>query len=56
MMKIRSRVFRIRKGETLSALMNRVNDFLSSRFDEGYSVQKYVVDRETVVVDYWVNR
>ena len=56
MMKIRSRVFRIRKGETLSALMNRVNSFISAKFDEGYSVQKYVVDRETVVVDYWVNR
>lgn len=56
MLKIRTRVFRARKGETLSALMKRVNSFLSSKFDEGYSVQKYIVDRETVAVDYWVNR
>lgn len=56
MLKIRTRVFRARKGETLSTLMKRVNSFLSSKFDEGYSIQKYIVDRETVAVDYWVNR
>lgn len=55
-MKIITRIFRARKNETLSALMKRVNSFISSKFDEGYSVQKYIVDRELVVVDYWVNR
>ena len=56
MLKIRTKIFQIKKGETFSALMKRVNSFLSSKFDEGYSIQKYIVDREMVAVDYWIGR
>ena len=55
MLKIRTRVFKIKKGETFSTLMKRVNRFLSSKLDEGYIVQKYIVDREMVAVDYWID-
>ncbi len=56
MLKIRTKIFQIKKGETLSALMKRVNSFISSKANEGYGIQKYIVDREMVTVDYWIDR
>ena len=56
MLKIKTKIFQIKKGETISALMKRVNHFISSKANERYRVQKYIVDREMVAVDYWIDR
>ena len=56
MLKIKTKVFKIKKDETFSTLMKRVNSFISSKANEGYDVQKYIVDREIVAVDYWTDR
>ena len=54
MIKITSRIFRAKKDETFSALLKRVNRFISEKFDKGYSLDKTIVNEKLVVVDYWV--
>ena len=55
MLKIRTKIFKIKKGETFSTLMKRVNSFISSKANERYDIQKYIVDREMIAVDYWID-
>lgn len=56
MLKIRTKIFQIKKGGKLSELMKQVNSFISSKANEGYDIQKYIVDREMVAVDYWIDK
>lgn len=53
MIKITSKIFRAKKGETFSALLKRVNKFIAEKFDKGYSLDRTIVSEELVVVDYW---
>ena len=54
MIKITSKIFRANKDETFSALLKRVNKFISEKFDKGYSLDKTIVNEKLVVVDYWI--
>lgn len=53
MIKITSKIFRAKKGETFSALLKRVNKFIAEKFEKGYSFDKNIVNEELIVVDYW---
>lgn len=53
MLKITSKIFRAKKGETFSALLKRVNKFIAEKCVSGYSLDKTIVNEELVVVDYW---
>lgn len=53
MLKITSRIFRSKKDETFSALLKRVNKFISEKYDSGYSLDKTIVNEKLIVVDYW---
>lgn len=53
MLKITSKVFRAKKRETFSALLKRVNKFIAEKFEDGYSLDKTIVNEELIVVDYW---
>lgn len=55
MLKITSKVFRVKKNETFSALLKRVNKFIAEKYDQGYSLDKTIVNEELIVVDCWVN-
>lgn len=56
MIKITSKIFRASKDETFSALLKRVNKFISEKFDKGYNLDKTIVNEKLVVVDYWVSQ
>jgi len=53
MLRITSKVFRIKKNETFSALLKRVNKFIAEKADSGYSLDKTIVNEKLIVVDYW---
>lgn len=53
MLKITSKIFRAKKGETFSALLKRVNKLIAEKYDSGYSLDKTIVNEELIVVDYW---
>lgn len=53
MLKITSRIFRIKKNETFSALLKRVNKFIAEKCEQGYSLDKNIVNEKLIVVDCW---
>lgn len=55
MIKITSKILRAKKGETLSALLKRANKFIAEKFEQGYNLDKNIVNEELIVVDYWKN-
>ena len=56
MIKITSKIFRANKDETFSALLKRVNKFISEKCNKGYSLDKNIVNEKLVVVDYWIGQ
>lgn len=56
MLNIKSKVFRAKKDETFSALLKRVNNFISEKADKGYDLDKNIVSEKLIVVDYWVSQ
>lgn len=56
MLNIKSKVFRAKKDETFSALLKRVNNFISEKADKGYDLDKNIVNEKLIVVDYWVSQ
>ena len=56
MINIKSKIFRANKNETLSALLKRVNKFISEKVDKGYSLDKNIVNEKLIVVDYWISQ
>lgn len=54
MIKITSKIFRAKKGETFSSLLKRANKFIAEKYEDGYSLDKTIVNEKLIVVDYWV--
>ena len=53
MLKITSKIFRAKKNETFSALLKRVNKFIAEKYEQGYILDKTIVNEKLIVVDYW---
>lgn len=53
MIKITSKIFRAKKGETFSSLLKQVNKFIAEKYEDGYSLDKTIVNEKLIVVDYW---
>lgn len=53
MLKITSKIFRAKKDETFLALLKRVNKFIAEKCEQGYSLDKNIVNEKLIVVDCW---
>lgn len=53
MIKLKSKVFRLKVNEKLEDIIKRINKFIENKYNDGFSLDSQYVSEKICIVTYW---